>query len=175
MANDTIFSTLDAILSNSNIEDVTTESAGFSALPDGYYLCEVVKAELKSNKEGKPMAAFQLKAVEKAINVTFDEKTAAPIFNEIDKTKGRMLFKYYVFSDEQSVKRFVSDMLKFEDATTQETILGKEYFLTSELIEDALDVLIGMTIYIELATNDKGSQWANMISWKTAGKLGLPE
>ena len=71
MANEnlqSVFSTLDSILKKTELTDVTSESAGFSELPEGYYLCEVAKSELKSTKESKqPMAAFQLKVVDDGI------------------------------------------------------------------------------------------------------------
>lgn len=171
-----VFANLDGLLSQTNIEDVTEESAGFNELPDGYYLSEVVKAELKVSKTSKqPMAAFQFKVVEDGKAPAGDED---PSLIDIKKTKGRMIFLYFVLKDDQSVKRFVSDMLKFEGEEPGQPLLGKEYFTNSELLEDALDVLTGMQIYINVSTsenqNGEPSTWKNLISWARADKLGLP-
>ena len=171
-----IFNTLDALLENTDLSKVTAESTGFSELKDGYYLCEVKKAELKASKSsGNPMAAFQLKVIEDGTDFIFDVKNrATPI--TLKGTKNRIIFKYYVFKDETSVQRFAGEMLRFEDENG-ESILTKEYFTTSELIEDALDVLIGMRIYVHISTTENAdgtsSTWTNLITWKTASALGL--
>lgn len=171
-----VFAQLDSLLTSTDIKDVDAESAGFAQLKNGYYLCEVKKAELKASKSSnKPMAAFQFKIIEDGTDFTFDSKSkATPV--TLKGTKGQMIFKYYVFSDESSVRRFASDMLKFEGETPGEPLLTKEYFTTSELVEDALEVLEGMYIYVhnEVTEKDgKESAWANLVSWSTASKLGL--
>ena len=70
-------------------------------------------------------------------------------------------------------------MLKFEGETAGEPLLGKEYFTNSALIEDALDILVGMRIYCQSSTtvndDDTTSVWKNLISWKRAAALNLPE
>ena len=69
-------------------------------------------------------------------------------------------------------------MLKFEGDTAGESLLPKEAFLSSETIEDALDILIGKRIYIQVSTtvndDDSKSTWNNLISWKRAAALELP-
>lgn len=172
-----VFNALDELLGSADIKDVSAEGSGFSQLKDGYYLCEVKKAELKLSKSSKlPMAAFQLKVVEDGVTFNFDSKAnSAPIV--LKGTKGRMIFKYFVFKDELSVQRFASDMLKFEGDTPGEPLLTKDYFTNSELIEDALEVLEGMRIYVhnDVKENNDGttSAWANFMSWKNAAKVGL--
>lgn len=172
-----IFNQLDKLLESTDIKDVNAETTGFVQLKSGYYLCEVKKAELKLSKTSKkPMVAFQFKIVEDGTNFTFDSKSkATPI--TLKNTKNRMLFKYYVFNDENSIRRFASDMLKFEGETAGEPILSKEYFTNSELLEDALDILAGSYIYIhnDVNKNDDGTEsaWVNLVSWSTAAKLGL--
>lgn len=176
-----IFDQLDKILSNTNFEGVTEESSGFEDLPDGYYLCEVDKAEIKASKSsGQPMAAFQFSVVENGVDVDQNENGAISM-KELSKTKGRKIFKYYVLKDESSVKRFASDMLKFEGDTEGEPLLPKEAFSSSETVEDALDVLTGMRIYTQQSTSvravdgkDVESKWVNLISWKRARALELP-
>lgn len=170
-----LFGSLDAILNKTDLTDVTAESNNFSELPDGYYLCEVVKAELKESKTShQPMVAFQLTVTEDGLGIDDDNK-----FYDIKKTAKRSIFLYYVLKDENSVRRFVTDMLKFEGEKQDEPILGKEYFTTSEVLVDALDILQGMRIYVQSSTskNDDGttSVWKNLISWKRARLLELPQ
>lgn len=168
-----VFKSLDAILGKTELADVTSESNNFQELPDGYYLCEVEKAELKESKTShQPMVVFQFKTVEDGIGVGEDTD-----FINLKKTKNKKVFLYYVLKDENAVRRFVTDMLKFE-AEQDTPILGKEYFTNSELLVDALDILVGMRVYIQCSTNknDDGtsSNWKNLISWKRARLLELP-
>lgn len=168
-----LFASLDGILQNTDLSDVTADSNDFAELPDGYYLCEVEKAELKESKTSKqPMVAFQFKIVEDGTGVASDGT-----FTTLKKTKNRKVFLYYVLKDERSVRRFATDMLKFEGEKEGEPLLGKEYFMNSEILEEALDVLTGSRIYIQSSTteNEDGSNsvWKNMISWKRAKALEL--
>lgn len=170
----TVFNALDSLLSKTDLADVTAESNNFSELPDGYYLIEVEKAELKESKSShQPMVAFQMSVVEDGVGV--DDN--ANLF-DLKKTKGKKVFMYYVLKDEASIRRFVTDMLKFEGETPNEPILGKEYFTNSQLLVDALDILVGMRLYCQSSTtkNDDGtsSNWKNLISWKRARMLELP-
>lgn len=169
---------LDSLLKQVNLEDVTTESSGFDALPDGYYLTEVEKAEIKTSKSsGQPMAALQFKVCEDGFDIDIDSGGTTHI-TQINKTKNRKIFLYWVLKDESSVKRFVSDMLKFEGETAGEPLLPKEAFTTSETLEDALECLIGMRIYAHVSTSEKddgtSQTWTNVISWKRAAALELP-
>lgn len=173
-----MFSQLDSILSNVDLSDVTAESTGFTELPDGYYLCQVEKAELKTSKTSHmPMAAFQFNVVEDGHDAIIDDDKNVTLV-DLKKTKGRKIFMYYVLKDERSVKRFATDMLKFEGEEPGESLLPKEAFTTSETIEDALDVLNGMRIYVQISTtvndDDTKSTWNNLISWKRAASLSLP-
>lgn len=169
-----LFNTLDGVLSNTKLDDVTAESNNFAELPDGYYLSEVEKAELKESKSSRqPMVAFQLKIVEEGLAVDKDGN-----FTDLKGTKNRKIFLYYVLKDETAVRRFVTDMLKFEGETEGEPLLPKEAFTTSELLVDALDMLIGLRIYVQSSTtenkDDSTSVWKNLISWKRAKALELP-
>ena len=170
-----LFNSLNGVLSNTDLTDVTAEGAGFQELPDGYFLSEVEKAELKESKTSKqPMVALQLKVVEDGVDT--DEEGN---FTILKKTANRKIFMYYVLKDDTSVKRFVTDMLKFEGEKEGEPLLGKEYFTNSQLLVDALDVLVGSRIYVRSTTseNDDGStsNWKNLISWKRAKALELPQ
>lgn len=168
-----IFGALNNVLGNADLSDVTADSNNFSELPDGYYLSEVVKAELTESKSShQPMVAFQFKVVEDGRGV--DDKGE---YINLNKTKGRTIFMYYVLKDETSVRRFATDMLKFEGDKPGEPLLAKECFTTSELLVDALEILVGMRVYIQSSTtvNDDNSTsvWKNMISWKRAKALEL--
>ena len=169
-------SLLDSILARTTLEDVSAESQGFSELPDGYYLCEVEKTEFKESKTSKlPMVSFTFKIVEDGTGFEYTENDAKKIL--LKGTKNRKIFKHYVFKDESSVKRFASDMLKFEGETAGEPLLPKEAFISSETMLDALDILVGMRIYIQSDTSEKDdgtkSTWYNLISWKRVGELEL--
>lgn len=170
-----IFKALNDILGQADLSDVTAESTAFSELPDGYYLTEVEKAELKESKSSHmPMVAFQLNVVEDGLGIDENSK----LF-DIKKTKGRKVFLYYVLKDEASVRRFATDMLKFEGSEQDKPILDKEYFMNSQTLVDALDILVGMRIYCQSSTtinkDDTTSNWKNLISWKRARMLELPE
>lgn len=171
----TLHSQLNDILKSTDLSDVTADSTGFSELPDGYYNCEVEKAELKVSKSsGSPMASFQFSVTSDGYK--FDEETSD--LTKIPRTKGRKIFINYVLKNDTWVKRFVTDMLKFEGEEPGESLLPKEAFTTAETIEESLFVLEGMRIYIHVSTteNDDGtkSTWNNIISWKRADALELP-
>ena len=176
--NNEMFSQLDELLSNISIDKVSSESTGFEELKDGYYLCEVINAELKlSQKSGNPMASFQLKALEDGVDVILDEDNEVA-FSTIKGSKGRNIFKHFVLKDERSIKSFISDMLKFE-ASPGESFLPKEAFTTSEVIDESLAALIGMRIYVQISTNENQdgttSSWTNFLSWKRVSALELPQ
>ena len=168
---------LDSLLNDVSLDDVSADSQGFSELPDGYYLTEVETADLTASKSsGFPMVSFRLSIVEDGVKVGFEEDD--PTFKQIKKSKGRKVFKHFVLKDTTAIKRFASDMLKFIDENG-ESILPKEAFMNSETLVDALDILVGMRIYIQLDTTEKDdgskSQWTNLISWTRVTELGLPQ
>ena len=170
-----LFNALDGVLSNTDLTDVTADSNYFQDLPDGYYLCEVEKAELKESKSShQPMVSLQLKTVEDgyAVNQTTGNFTA------LSKTKNKKVFIHYVLKNDALVKRFVTDMLKFEGEEEGVPLLDKECFTNSELLVDALDILVGHRVYVQSSTtvndDDSTSVWKNLISWKRAKALELP-
>ena len=153
-----------------NVDDVSAESAGFSDAPEGYFLCEVKKDELTMSKSGNPQVAFTFKITEDGRKI---ENT-----NELIKgSKGISIFKYYRLLDDKDVRKFVSDMLKFE-VDENGSSLPKEAFTNDETINDALDIINGLQIYVQntVTVNDDGSKstWVNLITWKRAAELGLP-
>lgn len=177
MENNAVFQSIDEILSKVNLNDVTSESNGRENIPDGYYMCEVEKAEITVSKSsGTPQVAFRFTILEDGTDVVV-EADGSIAKNSIARTKNRKIFMYYPLKDERSVKRFVSDMLKFEGDTAGEPLLSKEYFTTSEVLEDALDILCGMRIYVQVSTstNKEGQEmsWQNLVSWKRVDQLEL--
>lgn len=171
------FEELNKIIQGSKLDDVTAESNNqFTDLPDGYYLSEVEKVDLKETKEThNPMITLQFNVVEDAVQI--DDSGSQ--FLTIPKTKGRKIFLNFVIKDEKSYKRFVSDMLKFENGEG-EPILDKSYFtVDEETMMQALEALIGFNIYIHLSTSETSdgnkNQWKNLISWKRAIDLELPQ
>ena len=170
-----MFENLDGLLAQTDLKDVTAEGAGFEELPEGYYLCEVEKAELKVSKSSKmPMVAFQFKVVDDGVTIKNENEDWTPIKG----SKNRKIFMYYVLKDETSVKRFATDMLKFEGDTAGESLLEKECFMNSSLLCDALEILeSGYRIYIQISVSENqdgtSSTWKNLVSWKRAANLEL--
>lgn len=174
------FNELNALLGSVNLDNVTADSgSGFEELPDGYYLSEVESAELTTSKNtGNPQVAMQLKVVEDGLGSYVDERGFAKLRN-IEHTKNRKIFKYYPLTNEKTVKTFVSDMLKFE-GTPGEPLLPEEAFMTGEVLEEALSILVGSRIYVQISTTtkkgtDEKQSWKNLISWNRAKTLELPE
>ena len=176
--NNSIFDTLNDILSGINAQELSADSVIYDDLKDGYYLTEIEDAKLKSSSSGKPMVTIRGKIVEDGYAVTFSEDNEV-YFTPLKKSKGRVIFFNFVLSDETSVKRFITNMLKFEGEEPGEPLLPKEVFMNSETLTDALDIIVGNRIYTQVSTSVKEdgtkSTWNNFISWKRAKMLELPE
>lgn len=157
--------------------DTITEENSFEDLPEGYYLCEVEKAELKTNKANtNQQVSFQLKVVENGLAETLDDKGNS-VFREVNGTINRKIFKHYPFKDTAGIKRFIIDMLKFEGEETGQPLLGPEYFMTEETFPDALECLQGSRIYVQASYKEyqgKKNCWYDFVAWDRAAKLGLP-
>jgi hypothetical protein len=175
----TNFVELNSILNQIDWDDVsaTTGSGSYDDLPKGYYLCEVEKAQLKKNKsETNMQVSFQFKVVEDGLSDELDSKGFS-VWKTIDHTKGRKVFKHYALKDTDSVKRFVSDMLKFEGEKPGEPVLEKDYFMEEGTIQDALDILVGMRIYVNASYKEyqgKTNCWYDIIGWDRARTMKLP-
>lgn len=172
---ESIFDKLNNLLGNVNIDEINSEQSGFQSLPDGYYLGEVKKAELKETKESHlPMISMQFQIVEDGMKVTMSNSN---INKEIiPHTKNRYVFINWVLKDENSVKRMISDMLKFEGEEEGVSLLEKDCFTNAELIEESISALIGSRIYLMISTTEKDgkeSTWTNLISWKRVKSLEL--
>lgn len=175
--------TLDELLKQADLSDVNAESAMSNDLPDGYYLCEVTKAEFTVSKSsGNPMIAFQFKVVEDGIKTVIDDYGYEKLLPAM-KTKGRIIFKNYVLNNLSNLNFFVSDMLKFEYPTDDHpAIFDKSMFDTTENIAACLDILEDQAcrIYMMVQTKPKKNnpeekeKVYNAISWKRVGQLELP-
>ena len=173
-----LFKSVDDLLKSTNLEDVSADGEGYKELPDGFYLNELVKFELTESKTSHlPMIALYFKTVKNGYGINKQDNTSTELF-EIPNTEDQTIRLYYVLKDEASIKRFVQDMLKFEGEEEGQPLLSIEYFTTSEVLEDALEILVGTRIYIQISTtvnkDDTESTWRNLISWKRAKYFNLP-
>lgn len=165
-----IYSSVNKILEAIDTNQVTAESSdAYSQLPDGYYLSEVSKVEMTTSKSsGQPMIAWQFKTVEDG--VTINENLNKSL---IKNTTKKTIFMYHVLKDQNSVERFISDALKFEGDEAGKPFLEKEYFTNAETLHDALDLLIGLRIWLHVDTDNNNATWTRLVSWKRATKLEL--
>lgn len=173
---------LNELLSNTSLVGVTAEGSGFSELPVGYYLCEVKKAGLGESKSShKPMVSLQLSVVNDGYGVNENEDDGE--LKPLQHTKGRMIFVHYPFSDQSSVQRFASDMLKFEGGNPGEPLLEKEAWINVETMEESLSLLqdMGPRIWVNVhegsginPQTNKPNIFNSLISFKRATQLGLP-
>ena len=167
-----VFAALDELLAETDISDINSESnPNFTTLPDGYYLSEVTSAKFRESSKGDPQVQLILKTVENGITIDNRGKLV-----DIPKTVNQSYAKYYTFKDDpKTLRQFVADMLKFEE-TEGVPILPKEAFTTAATISDALEILVGMRIYLQMTTSNSGkdeSHWGNLVSWKSAKSIGL--
>lgn len=151
----------------------------FEPLPEGYMYAEVSNATFGLTKESKlPMVTITFDVIEGYRIATDDELDEG--LDELIKLKGvakRKIFVRFINKDEQSLQRFVKNMLKFEDKNG-EPLLEKEIFMDAEFLSDALACLVGSRLYVQISksktSNDEITTWQNLISWKRASQLGLP-
>jgi len=182
----TVSRTLDELLSKTDLSKTTEEGASFD-LPDGYYLCEVKKSEFTATKStGNPMIAFEYLTIEDGKKTIVDEQGYAQLV-DAPKTANKKIFQNYVLSNEMNLGFFVSDMLKFQDPDTNESLFDKETdFKTTKDIVRVCDSLVetGMIIYIMVQTTKRKNLQTgeeekvkkyNPISWNRARRLGLLE
>lgn len=172
------FDKLDSLLGKLDTNKISADANdAYPELPEGYYLCEVEKAELKTTKSsGEPMVSLALKITEDGKKVAIDAKGFS-YFEDVPHTEGRKIFINWVLSDEQKCYRFANDMVKFE-AEAGVPILEKEAFLSSATLIDALEIIEGLNIYVQVSTSENKTThemktWQNLISWNRAIKLGL--
>lgn len=172
----TALAKLQELLKTIDLTDVTADSTGSNfELEDGYYLCTVNKAVLTTSKSGNVQVAMTLTVVDKGYE---EDKETAKVIEMKKSFKNRKIYKYFPLTDDKSIKRFATDMLKFEDEPGH-PILPKQQFLTIEGIEEALPIIETMNVYVNVSNvrDDDGkitNTWYNLISWKRASALELP-
>lgn len=177
---DEIFSALDNLLQSTDLSSVTAESnEGFAQLPDGTYFCEVMKSNLGVTKTGgQPCVKICFQIVEDGFDGNGKDALGNPTRKALPGTKGRFIFKTLSLKDSNQIQRSISDLLKFEQAPG-EAILSKEMLSTSELMREAVTLLVGARIWVTLSTNAKSSgdgknnQWSTILSFRRAQELGL--
>lgn len=166
--------TLDELLAKVNLSKVTASGAGFEDLPDAYYLSEVQSAELKLNSNNDPMVSFKTKVVEDGWH--YDAETDS--YSRVEKSANRMIFKNWILKSEMDVKRFVSDMLKFEDSEGN-SILGEDamaYFTNTEFLVQAINIIAEakLRIYIQISSytkDDEKRTSQNFVKWSAVNKI----
>lgn len=173
-----ITANLDKLLGSVDLSSTTEEGVSFK-LPDGYYLCQVNKAELKESKVGNPMVSIEYVTIEDGKKVIVDEAGYSQLI-DAPKTANKKIYMNYVLSNEMNVGFFVSDMLKFQDLESNEPFFTNDDFKSTEGIIRVCDSLTaGGIIYIMIQTVEKKDdskekeQKFNPISWKKARRLEL--
>lgn len=167
---------LDKLIANVDLSGITEEGVR-SKLPDGFYLSQVVKAELTESKSGNPMVVIEYVTVEDGKKTIVDENGYA---KQVDAkhTADKKIFCNYVLTNDMNFGFFVSDMLKFQDPETNEPFFTKEDFDSTQGIIDVCDKLTqGGIVYLMLQTvqkdNGESDQKKNPISWTRAHKFDL--
>jgi hypothetical protein len=172
-----VFSSFDKVVKNTDLSGITAESSGFSDLKPGYYLCSLDKACFKkAKKDGAPQIMMQFSVVEDGVAYEQDDR-GNDIVSPLKGSKNRKIFKYYPIRDDATLKRFVSDMMKFIDPKTKTALLPADAFTNHEVVGAALEAIAGSRIYLSLSEVGEGeskSIFPNLISWTRAEQLDLP-
>ena len=175
-----ISGTLDRLLESVDLSTTTEEGVSFK-LPDGYYLCQVEKAALTESRSGNPMVAIEYATIEDGKKLIVDDSGYSQLV-EAKNTANKKIYVNYVLSNEMNVGFFVSDMLKFQDPETNESIFKDEnkYFKSTEGIIAVCDTLeqAGIVFIMAQTVESKNKpgekeQKFKPISWKRARKLEL--
>ena len=173
-----ISQTLDKLLKGVDLSTTTEEGVKLE-LPDGYYLCEVKNAELTESKSGNPMVTIEFLTIEDGKKIIIDDEGYSQLV-DAKNTTNKKIFQNYVLSNDMQIGFFVSDMLKFQDPETDQSIFSKEDFAdTKGIINVCSTLMAGGIIYIMAQTVEKTNAPGETqkkfkpISWKRARKLDL--
>jgi len=178
--NEDLLKAINEAMQGVNFDNVDPDGNTFTEAPDGYYLCELKKAQFGFSKKGNLQVACQFKAVEDGCDLDVDKYGNVKVIN-IPKTKGKVFFKYYSYNAEDKILRFANDMAKFIDENNQPLLEAEAYKAGAEILIESLQLLEAAAPQIyckqETSANDDGtsSTWFNPVSWNTAKKLGLPQ
>ena len=85
--------TLDALLSQADLSNTTSEGRS-KDLQDGYYLCEVEKADLGTSSNGNPMVTIKFRIVEDGLKSVIDN-AGNDILVPAQNTKGNTIYVNY--------------------------------------------------------------------------------
>lgn len=178
-----IAASLDELLSKTNLSKVTAAGAGFEELKDGFYPTEVNSIELKVNKNGDPMVSAKCKVVDDGW--CYDEE--GDTYGRVAGSKNRIIFKNWNLVTEQDIKRFVSDMLKFENPDVAGEALVEmlkqkpeddimDYFKTTEFLLDVLGLIqdFKSRIYIQISSYEKNGETrtqSNLVKWSVIDQI----
>lgn len=178
-----IFSEVNELISQTDLSKVSAESVGFEDLPDGYYLAEVVESKIgRSKKTNKPMVSIRFKIIGDGYKLSGDvNDPLADLFEPIEHVANRQVFKHWLLDSPQNLKRFVSDMKKFEDPeNVGQELLPEEAWTKAETMNDSIEVLSQLNsriwLHNKVTEKDDGtsSSWIDLESFARASKLGLP-
>lgn len=178
-----IFSEVNELISQTDLSKVSAESTGFDDLPDGYYLAEVVESKIgRSKKSNKPMVSIRFKIVGNGYKLNGDvDDPIADLFEPIEHVENRQVFKHWLLDSSQNLKRFVSDMKKFEDPEeVGKPLLPEEAWTKAETMNDSIEVLSQLNsriwLHNKVTKKDDGtsSSWVDLESFGRIAKLGLP-
>lgn len=175
--------TIQDLLDETDLSSTSEEKAGDQGLPDGFYLTEVIEGELTESKSGNPMAKIHFKTIEDGKKTVVEDEQV--ILKDAPKTANKDIINNYMLTSVTNIQFFVSDMLKFQDPETNESLFSKEMFKTFEGIVEVLDQLAGLPVYMQVTTsknpdgsikvNDQGyvDRKYKLISWRRAAQLEL--
>lgn len=165
-----LMSDIDKLFADTDVSDVTQTNDGSRDLDEGYYLSELVDGSIEESKSsGLPQVKLTFKTVEDGKTFVADKDGNAETVT-IKNSKNKMIYMYFSLKDDKMRKRFVSDMLKFEDGDGV-SVLDKSYLTSGSLILQSIDVVKGMNLYIQITKSEKDGQtstWKNIIPWKRA-------
>lgn len=166
-----LYSNVNNILKNINVKEIDPNEKDFVSVPSGYYLCSFKFEVTTAKKNGNLQIKATAKIVDNGITTNEDGD-----YIEIPKTKNKNIWKYYSLKDEDSIKKLIKDMKKFEDEEGN-SLLSDEDFNSMEQIELSCEVLEEMQLFVHVNnyTKENGEEGSsnNLLSWKRAEELGL--
>lgn len=180
---DSLFGEVADLIKQTDLSNVSAYSTGFEELPIGYYLTEVIKAEFtRSKTSNKPMVSLRLRIVDDGYKLVDNDMASADVhFEPITGVKGRYVFKHYVLTDSSSLKRFVSDMKKFEDPEHPgNELLPEQAWSDVSVMREAISLLetLNSRIWVHVSESKKKDgtvgTWTDLESFKRAEEIGLP-
>lgn len=178
-----IYSEIGEVMAKTDLSNVTAQSAGYEDLPDGYFLAEVTDTKIhRSKSSNKPMVSLTFSIVSDGLKLNEDDDASEDVsFSEIPHTKDRLVFKHWVIDTPQNLKKFVSDMKKFEDPSEpNKALLPDEAWSDPTFMGESIPLLAEMNcrmwIHNRVTKKDDGttSSWQDLVDFNRAAKLGLP-